>query len=652
MKKMASFAMVFFLMLSVLSFLIQNKVWAATKQYLDVQIEDSLTYIKVKWPTVKGAAKYEILRSDATDEVYDRFYYHNYKIERDSSKYVKIKTVKDANSYKDTNVNNGNYYRYHVNALDSRGNVLATSNTEKDSNVLAAVGISEPTLKNMADAGYYEKKYITSSKKIAMYIYVGVGGVQKGLRAEIYRKEDGDGKYKKIDDIKLKDDQKGYNDKTVKEGGTYSYKVRLYKVSKGKKYYSVFSDPIKDTAVSSVETPYLDVQLESKMNYIKVKWPKVKSAAIYVISRADVTDEVYETDHKQNNKTNREKNKYKKIKTVKDTNSYKDKDVMSDSYYSYHVNALDSEGHILATNNNSDHYNAYDTIGISKPYLRRGSEDPDETETEFISSNKKIGIYIDTGEGGIKKGLRAEIYRKKDGKGKYEKIDDIKIDYYDFNGYNDKTVKSGSTYRYKVRLYKVVKGKKYYSEFSDPIKDSAVSSVGTYKIKSLTPSGKYSGKKNLEVKLKITAGKSNGNLWLSQLGLSYYYAEKNMKSDAYSDEITREEDPYPSKNNAHKYTLRFKKYSYDGKNWKSLPKKNRSSGKNVIKGGETIYIKAVIESDDKIIYYGGSDLKGGTSYICSWAFAPYYESAGSSQTLFEMDLLKGKGKATGAWDLR
>lgn len=394
--------------------------------------------------------------------------------------------------------------------------------------------------------------------------------------------------------------------------------------------------------------PYLDVEVEAGMDYINITWPVVKGSVKYVISRSNVTKEIYNI-YYSNNANHLKPNKYVKIKTVQKVTSYKDKKISEGCYYNYYVDALDSNNHILATNNNGRRATS-ETIGISKPFLRK--DDYDEDETSYTSSGKKIGMFIETGVLGIKKGLRAEIYRKKDSIGKYKKIDDIKIKSYDLTGYNDISVKAGTTYRYKVRLYKMNKGKKYYSVFSDSIKSSAVNSTGTYKIKSLTPAGQFSGKSNPEVKLKLTSNKGNGNLELSQLGLPYYYAEKNMKRNAYYDEITREEDPYPADNNAHKYTLRLKKYSKDGKKWKNLPKNNNSSTKYILKGGESIYLKAVLESEDETIYYGGSDLKGGTSYICSWAFSPYYEPAGSSQTLLEMDLLTGKGKTTGAKDLR
>lgn len=417
----------------------------------------------------------------------------------------------------------------------------------------------------------------------------------------------------------------------------------------------IIKHPWKVTA----KTPdHLDVELVSNFTNIEVKWPSVKKAVSYEIYRADATKKIvnwiYEKDINKDYKIN-----YKKLKTLSSkTNCFKDKKVKPDRIYMYYVNALDSKKRILASNNEGP-ICAYASANLYKPII----DDTDEPENPFITTSKNIWLLVQKGAAHTQKDLGAEIYRKKSGSGKkkYRKIDDIDMDEI-ASEYNDTTVKGGTTYIYKARLYKKINGKKYFSKYSDPFKIGAFNHTAKYKVKSLTPAGIYINTSKLNVKFKIQSSKKyNGDLIFYPRPLKYFYAESDMREYAKREAISYGEDKFvvtyqADKNNAHSYYLDLKKYSLDGKKWNKIPQKGVA-----LKAGQTIYLFGDInleddnmysednKSSEKVIYYGGSSLKGGTSYLCSWSYCMSYKPAGERMTFYKFDFLRGTGEVSGAW---
>ena len=149
-------------------------------------------------------------------------------------------------------------------------------------------------------------------------------------------------------------------------------------------------------------------------------------------------------------------------------------------------------------------------------------------------------------------------------------------------GYADRTVEAHRTYDYKVRGFRTIHGKKYYSEFSSVMSFTAANSEGTYSAKVLTEEG--DNLSSLVVFLSSDA--DNGdfifmNEWL--FGIPY----GSFANETSSNHIV------------------WTRYSYDGKNW-------ISPGKDgiVLKAGQSMFIEFTpYEEDDILSYHRGEKAK-------------------------------------------
>lgn len=134
---------------------------------------------------------------------------------------------------------------------------------------------------------------------------------------EIYRSASKKGTYKKIASVK-KASSVTYKDKSVKEGKTYFYKVRPYKMSGDRKITAKFSTVQK---VRLLKQPTIAVN--GKVSGTNVKWKPVKGALRY---------EVYRSASK--------KGKFQKIAAVQEANSYRDMNRKAGKTYYYKVRAI------------------------------------------------------------------------------------------------------------------------------------------------------------------------------------------------------------------------------------------------------------------------------------------------------------------------
>lgn len=131
--------------------------------------------------------------------------------------------------------------------------------------------------------------------------------------------------------------------------------------------------------------------------------------------------------------------------------------------------------------------------------------------------------------------------------------------------YTDRNVKKGKTYYYKLRYYKVVKGRKAYSEYSKPLKLSAVNYIGDYTIQTITKGDQQVN----SLEFGLTSNKGNGTLTFeSGRGGEYSYGYTEKNSGDYKD-----------------IDMLLTAYSFDNKNWVT------NFDKVNLKEGKTIYLR-------------------------------------------------------------
>lgn len=134
---------------------------------------------------------------------------------------------------------------------------------------------------------------------------------------EIYRSSSKKGTYKQIAAVK-KASRVTYKDKSVKDGKTYYYKVRPYKMSGSRKITAKFSAVQK---IRLLKQPTIAVN--SKASGTNIKWKPVKGALRY---------EIYRSASK--------KGKFQKIAAVQEADSYRDINRKAGKTYYYKVRAV------------------------------------------------------------------------------------------------------------------------------------------------------------------------------------------------------------------------------------------------------------------------------------------------------------------------
>lgn len=134
---------------------------------------------------------------------------------------------------------------------------------------------------------------------------------------EIYRSSSKKGTYKQIAAVK-KASRVTYKDKSVKDGKTYYYKVRPYKMSGSRKITAKFSAVQK---IRLLKQPTIAVG--SKVSGTNVKWKPVKGALRY---------EIYRSASK--------KGRFQKIAAVQEADNYRDINRKAGKTYYYKVRAV------------------------------------------------------------------------------------------------------------------------------------------------------------------------------------------------------------------------------------------------------------------------------------------------------------------------
>lgn len=240
----------------------------------------------------------------------------------------------------------------------------------------------------------------------------------------------------------------------------------------------------------------------------------------------------------------------------KKTTKYMVRNLTTNSYYNFRILGYTKrKGKLVLTYRTSD-TQLYALTGISQPAFTYGDW------YDYYYTPTEIELMVDGHDVGIDPDY-LQIYRKNlDISGSaYQKIATIKASQ---NMYMDTSVEPGKTYRYKVRGYKVVNGKRVYSEFSRTETISAVNQTGTFSLKKISSSDK---KHTLEVKL-TSDDKYNDDLRLMS---NYYNFKLSIENDPHSD-----------------HPLQLLSYSTDGMSWTDV---NPSKTDITLKGGDSIYLK-------------------------------------------------------------
>lgn len=213
----------------------------------------------------------------------------------------------------------------------------------------------------------------------------------------------------------------------------YSYKVRAYKIADGKKVYGTYSKVVKATTTS--------IPKPSKVTGVKVKATSTTTATLTWKKQSNVTGyEIY---------MKTQSGSYKRIAVVKGANasSYKVTSLKEGYSYRFVVRAYKTEGGktIYGSYSSSTSFR----MSISKPTNLKITKRSSRKISLSWNKVKNVSGYI--------------IYMQT-GNGSYKKVGTVK----NSSTFTKWSLKRGKTYRFKIKAYKVIDKKTYYSSFSTP----------------------------------------------------------------------------------------------------------------------------------------------------------------------------------------
>ncbi len=342
-----------------------------------------------------------------------------YRIYRktDSGKYVSIKKLKGSSvlTYRDTEVEPGHTYSYKIRGYKTiSGKDYYSAYTSVKT---AKIQMATPKLNSVAVSGVTKAKlnWKQDSKADGYYVYRSTA------------EKAGYQKVKTVSSNKTIT----WTDGGIAPGTTYYYRIRSYvktykgiKTSGNSKYLMVKTKIDKPSVTG----------ISASASGIKLKWKKSDNAVGYQIYRS-----------------NSFSGNYTSVKTVtkNSTVAFTDKNVTLGKVYYYKVRAYRKVG-------NSTKYSGWSAVACAQPELQ---------ETRFtgisgISSSKATLKWQKVSEA---QGYK--LYRKTGKNGKYQQIGSIS----DPNTVSctDNGLKNNTAYYYKIRTWKKVNGKTFYSAYSD-----------------------------------------------------------------------------------------------------------------------------------------------------------------------------------------
>ncbi len=363
------------------------------------------------------------------------------------------------------------------------------------------------------------------------------------------------------------------------------------------------------------DAKYMGLDLKPAMKSIKLKWKKRSGIKYYVLCKKDVT-KIIAKDPDAKVKLSQ----YKKLKRInaakKKKYAFTDKKVKKNHYYAYVIKAYKIKGgkKTLAYTNYEGVIDEYRCPGLDRPEILNDGDGENHSNTL-----RKVYLYISSYYGVDPQG--AVIYRKAEGETKYKKIKAKKSEKNTFTSYVDTTVKAGKTYYYKAKVYKKIRGKKYYSKKSKAFMIQDANTEGLYSIQSMTPAGEV---KEFVIRLSSKASNCNADL-LFEKGAEAEYNSSSSQT----------------------YRIVLAGYSHDNKSWSDIPEKGLILG-----GKDTIYLKFRAKDDEVMKYdadtaeskvYADPDVSG--SNLIKYRTNGYFKDS-----VFELDIQGGSGYAHKLYD--
>lgn len=202
----------------------KNAVFTIKLAAPDVKVSSSYSKIRLKWGKIKSASGYEIYRSTSPN-----------------GKFKKIKTYTSGSktSYTDSKAKFGKKYYYKVRAYEKvKVKVKKKTKTKKEYSSWSAIISGQKKLSTVV-----MKTAKCASERTAKLTWKKVTGAQG---YEVYRSESVNGAYVLAGTVKG-GSKVSYTAKKLTPGIKYYFKVRAYRKSGAKKYYSAFSAPKSET---------------------------------------------------------------------------------------------------------------------------------------------------------------------------------------------------------------------------------------------------------------------------------------------------------------------------------------------------------------------------------------------------------------------
>ncbi|VEF49422.1 LPXTG-motif cell wall anchor domain-containing protein [Bacillus freudenreichii] len=251
---------------------------------------------------------------------------------------------------------------------------------------------------------------------------------------EIYRSTSTNGKYGLLQTIS-NSSKPSFTNNGLATGTKYYYKVRAYRLVNGKKVYGAFSSVANGQPVlSKVSTIKVSSNSYDKL---RINWSKVNGATGF---------EVYRSTAKNG--------KYNRTGTISkgSTLSFINNKVATGTPYYYKVRAYRLVG-------GKKIYGPFSSVASGKAILNAPSR---LKATRISATSSKLSWSSSAGASGY------EVFRATSKKGKYSKAGTVKGG--KTISFTNKKLKKRTTYYYKMRAYRLVNGKKVYSNYTTVIK--------------------------------------------------------------------------------------------------------------------------------------------------------------------------------------
>lgn len=332
----------------------------------------------ITWNAVDNADNYEIYRASSKDGKYSQ----------------RAMVSGEKTSYTDSGLKPGKLYYYKIRVMKKDG--TATTYSEWCSSVSGRTAKKPSDLRISSRNSTTLRISWTPDKKAAGYI--------------ITRATSKTGKYKKVATVKG-GSTKYYDNKKLKSGKTYYYKVETYNYNGKKKGYSGASEAVSGKTLAGTSITKIVPTSASKET---ISWKKIKEAKGY---------EIYQSTSKDG--------KYSKIKTISSnkTTSYKVTGLKAGTKYYYKVRTYIKVNGVKG-------YGDYSVV--------RGAR---VGKKPVITAEGTTGTKIKISWAAVKDAAGYDVYRSTSEKGTYSRIKTLKADAV---SYTDSRLKMTKKYYYKV----------------------------------------------------------------------------------------------------------------------------------------------------------------------------------------------------------